>query len=104
MQTIEEFFCFVSIVKRGATVIIHFWVTPKFVFILFKKKEKKTTRNSVVLALFSFFPAHAEAGKKKILNLCFSLFSFSLSPPHLPKKPARPIPTQLYPASIMEEK
>ena len=51
-------------------------------------------------ALFSFFPAHAEAGKKKILNH----FSRSLSPPHLPKKPAWPIPTQPYPASIMEEK
>jgi len=32
-------------------------------------------------ALFSFFPAHVEAGKKKILNLLFPLnFSFSTTP------------------------
>jgi len=48
-------------------------------------------------ALFSFFPAHAEAAKKKILNLLFPLnISFSTTSTY-PRNPALPIPHHTLP-------
>jgi len=45
---------------------------------------------------------NAETREKKIFKMFYSR-SLSLSLPHLPKNPTQPIPTQPYPASIMEE-
>ena len=67
--------------------------SSKLHFIFWKKKNQNTLN-----ALFSFFPTHAEAGKKKILNVFFR----SLSPPHLPRKPDT-THTHTYPATMMKK-
>ena len=77
-------------------VITHFWVTPKFIFLFFKKKNKQTAR--------CFFERHGAAssplqmqrqGRRGFLKIFFPL---TFSPSHLHKTLPKPIPTQQYPA------
>ena len=74
--------CFISIVKRRATVITHFWVISKF--ISFKKKEKKEksmTRCHFKRHCACSSPLRMQRqGRRRFLK-CF--FPLSLSPPNI---------------------
>jgi len=74
--------------KEGGNCHNLFLGSSKLRFLFFKKKKTR---------LFSFFPAHAKSGKKKIFWKCFSAHFLSLP---LHKTLSKPIPTQPYPANV----
>ena len=83
------------------TVITYFWVTPKSFFLFFFLKKIARCRFERHCATSSPLQMQRQ-GRRGFLKF-FPLFFPSLSPPHLPKNPAWPIPTptQPYPATPM---
>jgi len=72
--------CSVSIVKRGATVITQFWVTPKFCF-PFLKKKKKPARCRFERHCAASSPLQMQRqGRIRFLKTFPANFSFSLLP------------------------